>query len=297
VGLGALIVGSRKKGFTLIELLVVISIIALLLSVLVPALQLAKEKAKSVLCKSNLKSQHTAMKMYTEDNNSEYPLAPQYIVDTYNDAGNPLPGTQPRNCQWHNKELDPARNPDYEGAIWPYIETMKSSLCPTFKSFGKLSGHTADTIEYDPQYSYSQNNYLGYPEDDAGNRIGVKKETQVYNPAGILVFVEETIWKIDETEPPNTPTALAATWILNDTNFRARHRSDNLFPGDTIATYHATSTAAPNKGMGNTVFVDGHVELSDPWDNEIIGGKEFRRSYLLSFPRKGARNLKMPYGN
>jgi prepilin-type processing-associated H-X9-DG protein len=77
----------------------------------------------------------------------------------------------------------------------------------------------------------------------------------------------------------------------------ARHPSDNLFPGDTIATYHATSTAAPNKGMGNTVFVDGHVELSDPWDNELIGGKEFRRSYLLSFPRKGARNSAIPYGN
>lgn len=288
---------NGKKGFTLIELLVVIAIIALLLSILLPSLKIAKEKAKSIQCKANLKGQHAAMKMYLMDNDSEYPYSYQYIVNPAPNgeaAGYPAE-ISPRNCQWHNRNIDPAVNPEYEGAIWPYIETMKSSLCPTFKSFAKLSGHTNDSVPFDPVYSYSMNNYLGFDRTPSGGQVGVKKETQVFNPAGILVFVEETIWKINETKPPNTPTPLAATWILNDTNFRARHRGDPLFPGDTIATYHATSTAAPNEGKGNTVFIDGHVELSDPWDNEMIGGKEFRRSYLLSFPRKGARNRVIPY--
>lgn len=286
---------NSKKGFTLIELLVVIAIIALLLSILLPTLKIAKERAKSILCKVNLKGQHVAMKLYLEDNDSEYPLSFRYIVN--GNPGGGVPALNPRDCQWHNREIDPASNPEYAGAIWPYIETMKSSLCPTFESFAKYSGHTSCNVPYDPVYSYSQNNFLGIGEDSAGRRWGVKKESQIFGPSGVLVFVEETIWRINENDPPNTPSSLASIWILNDTCFMARHPSDNLFPGDTIATYHATSTGAPNEGMGNTVFVDGHIELSDPWDNEIIGGKEFRKSYLLSFPRKGARNSAIPYGN
>lgn len=61
----------RKKGFTLIELLVVIAIIALLLSIMMPALNKAKEQAKSVICKSNLKQMHLGVLLYTNDNNNK----------------------------------------------------------------------------------------------------------------------------------------------------------------------------------------------------------------------------------
>ena len=61
----------RKSGFTLIELLVVISIIALLLSVLMPALSKAKELAKRVVCQSNLQQLGKAMAMYAVDNNNK----------------------------------------------------------------------------------------------------------------------------------------------------------------------------------------------------------------------------------
>ena len=59
---------GTKKGFTLIELLVVISIIALLLSILMPALGRARRMAQQTVCKTNLKQQGIAFMGYAQDN-------------------------------------------------------------------------------------------------------------------------------------------------------------------------------------------------------------------------------------
>ena len=69
----------RKKAFTLIELLVVISIIALLIAILMPALNTAREQAKRVVCTVNLRSIGLALRLYEEDNNLLLP--PQYLAD------------------------------------------------------------------------------------------------------------------------------------------------------------------------------------------------------------------------
>jgi prepilin-type N-terminal cleavage/methylation domain-containing protein/prepilin-type processing-associated H-X9-DG protein len=65
---------GRKKGFTLIELLVVISIIALLMSILMPALSRVKKQAQSVACMSRLKSWGLIYKLYTDDYQGSFPL-------------------------------------------------------------------------------------------------------------------------------------------------------------------------------------------------------------------------------
>jgi prepilin-type N-terminal cleavage/methylation domain-containing protein len=62
---------KKKNGFTLIELLVVISIIALLLSVMLPALRRAKEQARSLVCKANLRQLGMGMQLYAEHNKGQ----------------------------------------------------------------------------------------------------------------------------------------------------------------------------------------------------------------------------------
>ena len=63
-----------KKAFTLIELLVVISIIALLLSILMPALGRAREQARIVVCANNEKQIGTSLLMYAFENDDLFPL-------------------------------------------------------------------------------------------------------------------------------------------------------------------------------------------------------------------------------
>jgi prepilin-type N-terminal cleavage/methylation domain-containing protein/prepilin-type processing-associated H-X9-DG protein len=58
---------SRKHGFTLIELLVVISIIALLMAIMMPALNRAREQAKKIVCMSNNRTVGLGVVMYTQD--------------------------------------------------------------------------------------------------------------------------------------------------------------------------------------------------------------------------------------
>jgi prepilin-type N-terminal cleavage/methylation domain-containing protein len=65
----------NTKAFTLIELLVVISIIAVLMSILLPSLNRARAQAKAVVCKSNLRNLYIAEVVYTEDFDGWFPSA------------------------------------------------------------------------------------------------------------------------------------------------------------------------------------------------------------------------------
>jgi prepilin-type N-terminal cleavage/methylation domain-containing protein/prepilin-type processing-associated H-X9-DG protein len=281
---------KRRLGFTLIELLVVIAIIALLLSVLLPALRRVKEQAREVICKTNLKQYGYAMTAYLSENDGVYPYCRTSIYK------NPT-GV----CQWHNKETSPSNNPANAGPLWPYLDNMGAHICPSFASFAKKYGEAHDghdpSIPIDPQYSYSQNAYLGHD-------VGTKKESGINrSTAEVALFVEETLWKINNSEGGRV-----ASHVLNDTVFWSRHPQDTRWGiGDSVATYHknvsvqmqlsgmTSITQISESGMGNVVFCDGHVEMVSPFDHIEGSAGRFYKSYLISFPKRGVMDDTPPY--
>src|SRR5688572_30396519 len=75
-----------RHGFTLVELLVVIGIVALLIALLMPALNKARAAARTVHCGSNLRQLGIASKMYLHDWKNFYPFGLVVPTNTFTDA-------------------------------------------------------------------------------------------------------------------------------------------------------------------------------------------------------------------
>ncbi len=116
----------RRRGFTLIELLVVISIIALLIGILLPALGAARETARSAACLSNIRQMGIATASFAADHNN-------YVQTSTSDLA-PVPGAGPIKdnppsvISQYNERFpssavgaDPGRIKDWASAIVPYM--------------------------------------------------------------------------------------------------------------------------------------------------------------------------------
>ena len=235
---------NKRRGFTLIELLVVIAIIALLMAILVPALRRAKEQAKTMICRANLRQYGIAGNMYLDDNDDYFPSPHLWLFVESTDK-----------CQWCDKqkwhELREAGN---MGVLWPYLKDKDVHLCPTFKGLAKYRGQEiCPNMSIEPQYSYSMNIFLG-PDGYDGKptepwSVGVWKKSEVEYPTRVFFFSEENMWPI-----PGLSNA-----VLNDTALYVNPNGT----ADWFATYHNPPGGDEDntKGSANVVFLDGHVEL------------------------------------
>jgi len=117
-------------GFTLIELLVGVAIIAVLVALLLPALQTARERARPVLCLSNLRQIGLATGMYVNDSRDYFPVA--YL--------NPAQAEYPGPLDPKSSYVDPSGKVqsfeyNWAGLIWPYINKHpKAFMCPVGKA-------------------------------------------------------------------------------------------------------------------------------------------------------------------
>jgi len=220
-----------RKGFTLIELLVVIAIIAVLMAILMPALQRVKKQARDILCRSNLNQYGLVARMYLDDNNSVFtnPYYWLFLRETgpYESAGLP------------------------DGPFWPYLRDKNIHLCPTFKITARQKGI------YTSNYSYSMNGFLGNTAHG-----GVKSEASVERPfAEVFVFSEENSWPI----PGLSRNA------INDNMLLARHSPYTPDRNsDCFATYHNAPARDLNKGTANAVFMDGHAQQVSAFDDNTF---------------------------
>jgi prepilin-type N-terminal cleavage/methylation domain-containing protein/prepilin-type processing-associated H-X9-DG protein len=156
---------NQKKVFTLIELLVVIAIIAILASMLLPALNKAREKARSIKCSANLKQLGTAAAMYRGDNSGF--LFPYY--------------------RWASEKLNTYVSwGSGGGEKTPYYCPSVSSDSEAFSD----KGETNWTDKWLRQTSYGYNIwYLGVENKP---KTGAAKESQIKRPSETLCLVD--VW-------------------------------------------------------------------------------------------------------
>ncbi|MHC4556135.1 MAG: type II secretion system protein [Planctomycetota bacterium] len=171
----------KSMGFTLIELLVVIAIIAILMAILMPALNRVREQGKRAVCLNNVKQLALAWVMYADENDDKLvngAIGYSNSNQTWGDHRNELAWVD----EYHNTDQDVQIRGIRNGALWPYLKDEGTYICPT--------GRRGQALTYAIMFSM---NAVEHTWVQGVPGAHVKKRSEIYNPAPAyrLVFIDE----------------------------------------------------------------------------------------------------------
>ncbi|MGC9259462.1 MAG: prepilin-type N-terminal cleavage/methylation domain-containing protein [Phycisphaerae bacterium] len=288
-------VRKSLHGFTLIELLVVISIIALLIALLLPALAKAREEALTTACGANLRSIGQILVEYENTYEGVIPYGNAY--DSSYGLWNPF--------DWdvllysYNRGLDPVRYLEFnkvDTSGYPVASTSASAFLGTFTCPASLikptlgPGWDASGIGwYWSDYAANPNYFWTYAPGPGWAQTITMRASNVQTPASSIAIGDATqttswggSWAIMSDWIQNSNVGGHANPYVNDPNYLVpangflsseTTNQDIVIPGginNVTGMRYRHLQDSPDSGEANAVYFDGHVQTL-PINNNVAG--------------------------